>query len=68
MATTEFANVQKIRKAYETVGLKAVVTFPAGCHPQIPIHHKYWFPIYTTCAELGIPVFAYARACPARVF
>ena len=50
-------DVQKIRKAYETVGLKAVVTFPAGCHPQIPVDHKYWFPIYTTCAELGIPVF-----------
>lgn len=49
--------VEKIRKAYETWGIRAVVTFPAGTNPQIPIDHKYWFPVYTVCAELGIPVF-----------
>lgn len=49
--------VRKIRRAHEEFGLKAVGTFPAGCHPQIPIDHARWYPIYSVCAELGIPVF-----------
>ena len=49
--------VRKIRRAHEEFGLRAVGTFPAGCHPQIPIDHARWYPIYSVCAELGIPVF-----------
>ena len=32
--------VESIVKAYETVGLKALAAFPAGCHPQVPINDK----------------------------
>ena len=49
--------VRKIRRAHQEFGLRAVGTFPAGCHPQIPIDHARWYPIYSVCAELGIPVF-----------
>jgi predicted TIM-barrel fold metal-dependent hydrolase len=49
--------VRKIRRAHEEFGIRAVGTFPAGCHPQIPIDHARWYPIYSVCAELGIPVF-----------
>ncbi len=49
--------VRKIRRAHTEFGLRAVGTFPAGCHPQIPIDHARWYPIYSVCAELGIPVF-----------
>ena len=49
--------VRKIRRVHEEFGLRAVGTFPAGCHPQIPIDHARWYPIYSVCAELGIPIF-----------
>lgn len=49
--------VRKIRRLFEEMGLKAVGTFPAGCSPQIPIDHARWYPIYSVCAELGIPIF-----------
>jgi uncharacterized protein len=49
--------VRKIRRYHEEFGIRAVGTFPAGCTPQIPIDHARWYPIYATCAELGIPVF-----------
>jgi predicted TIM-barrel fold metal-dependent hydrolase len=49
--------VRKIRRLHEEHGLKAVGTFPAGCTPQVPIDHARWYPIYSTCAELGIPIF-----------
>ena len=49
--------VEKIVRAYETYGIKAVGTFPAGCFPQIPINDKFWYPTYAKCAELGLPIF-----------
>ena len=49
--------VRKIRRLHEEHGLRAVGTFPAGCTPQVPIDHARWYPIYSTCAELGIPIF-----------
>jgi predicted TIM-barrel fold metal-dependent hydrolase len=49
--------VEKIVKAWETVGLKALAGFPAGYSPQVPIDDKRWYPIYAKCCELGIPVF-----------
>jgi predicted TIM-barrel fold metal-dependent hydrolase len=52
--------VRKIRRLHEEFGIRAVGTFPAGCTPQIPIDHARWYPIYSTCAELGIPVFVCA--------
>jgi hypothetical protein len=49
--------VEQIVKASETVGLKALVGFPAGHSPQVPINDKRWYPVYAKCCELGIPVF-----------
>lgn len=49
--------VEEVVKAYETIGLKALVGFPAGYTPQVPIDDKRWYPIYAKCCELGIPVF-----------
>jgi uncharacterized protein len=52
--------VHEIQRQYETFGIRAVGMFPAGCHPQEPINGKRWYPIYSKCAELGIPVFVCA--------
>ena len=49
--------VRKIRRLHEEFGIRSVGTFPAGCHPQVPIDHARWYPIYSVCAELGIPIF-----------
>jgi hypothetical protein len=49
--------VRKIRRAHDEFDLRAVVTFPAGTDPQVPIDGARWYPIYATCAELGLPVF-----------
>ena len=59
--------VRKIRRLHAEVGLKAVGTFPAGCTPQVPIDHARWYPIYSTCADLGIPVFICAGIPGPRV-
>ena len=37
--------------------IRAVSTFPAGVHPPIPINDKLWYPVYSKCVELDIPVF-----------
>jgi predicted TIM-barrel fold metal-dependent hydrolase len=37
--------------------ISAVSTFPAGVHPPIPINDKLWYPVYSKCIELDIPVF-----------
>ena len=49
--------VESIVRAYETIGLKALAAFPAGCSPQVPIDDKRWYPVYAKCCELAIPVF-----------
>ncbi len=49
--------VEKIVRAHETLGLRAIAAFPAGCSPQAPIDDKVWYPVYAKCCELGIPVF-----------
>jgi uncharacterized protein len=48
--------VARIRRLHAEVGLKAITVFPAGTHPQIPINHKYMFPLYTVASELGLAV------------
>jgi hypothetical protein len=52
--------VRKIRRAHAELGIRAVTTFPAGCSPQLPIDHARWYPIYSTCAELGLALFVCA--------
>ena len=59
--------VRKIRRLHEECGLRAVGTFPAGCTPQVPIDHARWYPIYSVCAELGIPIFICAGIPGPRV-
>jgi hypothetical protein len=59
--------VRKIRRMHAELGLRAVGTFPAGCTPQVPIDHARWYPIYSTCAELGIPIFICAGIPGPRV-
>lgn len=49
--------VETIVRAHETIGLRAVSAFPAGCSPQVPIDDRRWYPIYAKCCELSIPVF-----------
>ncbi len=51
------AAVEEIVRAHETLGLRAIGGFPAGCNPQVPINDKRWYPVYAKCCELGIPVF-----------
>ena len=48
--------VARIRRIHEEVGLSAISVFPAGTLPQVPINHKYMFPIYTVAAELDLPI------------
>ena len=47
--------IRDIVRAREQYGLAAVTTFPSGVHPQIPINHRLWYPIYAKCVELDIP-------------
>ncbi len=49
--------VRKIRQLKQEYDIRAVGTFPAGCTPQIPINDAKWYPVYATCADLGIPIF-----------
>ncbi len=48
--------VRRIRRIHAEVGLSAISVFPAGTMPQVPINHKYMFPLYTCAAELGLPI------------
>ena len=51
------AAVRRIDELHRTIGLKAVVGFPAGCNTQVPIDDKRWYPIYAKCCELELPIF-----------
>jgi predicted TIM-barrel fold metal-dependent hydrolase len=46
-----------ITRSYETLGVKAVTLFPAGCNPAVPINDKRMYPVYAKCCELDLPVF-----------
>ena len=48
--------VRRIKRIHAEVGLSAVSCFPAGTLPQVAINHKYLFPIYAACEELGLPI------------
>jgi uncharacterized protein len=49
--------VRKLRRAHAELGIRAATLFPAGFSPQVPIDHRLMYPLYSTCVELGIPVF-----------
>ena len=54
------AAVRRIRRDHEQYGTRAVGMFPAGCNPPVPIGDRRMWPVYSTCCELGIPVFVCA--------
>lgn len=49
--------VAKLRRQKEEWDIRAVGAFPAGCVPQVPIDDPKFYPIYSTCCELDIPIF-----------
>ena len=59
--------VRDLVKAYETLGIKAAIAFPAGYLPQVPINDKRFFPLYAKCIELDIPICVTTGICGPRV-
>lgn len=57
--------VRRIRKYDDEFGLVAVTTFPAGCRTSI--NAAPYYPIYSTCVELGLPIFINAGVPGPRV-
>ena len=58
--------VRAIVRGKEEHDIKAVIQFAAGVHPQIPLNDKHWYPIYSKCVELDLPIFT-ARGVGGRV-
>lgn len=48
--------VRRIKRIHAEIGLSAVSVFPSGTLPQVAINHKYMWPIYSACEELGLPI------------
>ena len=61
------AGVRDLVKAYETLGIKSAIAFPAGLHPQVAINDKKFFPIYAKCIELDIPIACTTGICGPRL-
>lgn len=59
--------LESIRRAHDTLGARAVSMFPAGSNPQVPINDRRVYPVYATCAELGMPVLVCAGVPGPRV-
>src|SRR4051794_9495329 len=57
--------VRAIQSAHDTYGIKALTTFPAGA--QVAINDKRYYPIYSKCCELDIPIFSCAGIPGPRV-
>jgi predicted TIM-barrel fold metal-dependent hydrolase len=49
--------VRALRHAVEVLGVRAATAFPAGTFPQRPLDAAQWYPLYTACVELAIPIF-----------
>jgi uncharacterized protein len=54
------AALVKLRRAHETWGVRAVTVFPAGTSPPVAINDPSMYAVYSTCVELGLPVFCTA--------
>ena len=48
--------VRRIKRLHQDHAISAISVFPAGTFPQVPINHKYMFPLYAACVELDIPI------------
>jgi predicted TIM-barrel fold metal-dependent hydrolase len=54
------AGTKEIRRLKDEWDIRAVGMFPSGTFPQVAINDPLMYPIYNTCAELGIAVFCCA--------
>jgi predicted TIM-barrel fold metal-dependent hydrolase len=54
------AGIREIRRLKDEWDIRAVGLFPSGTFPQVAINDPLMYPIYSTCAELGIAVFCCA--------
>ena len=61
------AAIRRIRDEHERFDTRGVGVFPAGCNPPVPIGDRRMWPVYSTCCELGIPVFVCAGIPGPRV-
>ncbi len=52
--------VRKIQRLKDEWDIRAVGTFPVGCTPQVDLSDPKYYPIYSTCCELDIPIFVCA--------
>jgi predicted TIM-barrel fold metal-dependent hydrolase len=52
--------IRRIRRLKAEWDIRAVGLFPSGTFPQVAIDDPLMYPIYATCAELGIAVFCCA--------
>jgi len=52
--------IREIRRLKAEWDIRAVGLFPSGTFPQVAINDPLMYPIYATCAELGIAVFCCA--------
>ena len=59
--------VRRIRDEYATHRTRAVSLFPVGPLPQVSVDAAAWYPIYSTCVELGLAVFVNAGVPGPRV-
>ena len=64
---TGMDGVRDLVKAYETLGIKSAIAFPAGYLPQVPINDKRFYPLYAKCIELDIPICVTTGICGPRV-
>ncbi|MCU1365738.1 MAG: Amidohydrolase [Ilumatobacteraceae bacterium] len=60
-------SVRRIRKAVEEWGIKAVTSFPSGFVPQVPVNDRAYYPIYSACVELDLPIIINAGVPGPRV-
>ena len=59
--------IRRIRGAVDEWGIKAVTSFPSGFVPQVPVNDRAYYPIYSTCVELGLPIIINAGVPGPRV-
>ncbi len=52
--------IRQMVRDYEEFGVRAFGAFPAGCNPQVAIDDPKFYPIYSKCVELGVPIFVCA--------
>lgn len=59
--------VRRVRAEHTELGTRAVSFFPVGPAPAVPVDSAAAYPLYSTCAELGLPIFVNAGVPGPRV-